>query len=74
MPVRHATRRWKDLGAFLKDWNGTMQAGAVFLPADAVDGELMGEFKLDLDLPIVGRVGPVRAQVVQRLPDGSAGL
>ncbi len=74
MAVRRATRRWDDLGAFVKDWNGTLQAGALYLPADSVDGELAPEIRLDLMLPILGRVGPCKAQVVHRSPDGGAAL
>lgn len=74
MAVRRATRRWDDLGAFLSDWNGTLKAGALYLPAGSVDGELAPEVRLDLHLPLVGRVGPCKAQVVHRAPDGGAAL
>lgn len=73
-PVRQATRRYADLGSFLREYETTLSKGALLLPADQAGGELAPEIKLDFLLPLVGRVGPAPAQVVARLPDGSAAL
>jgi hypothetical protein len=35
---------------------------------------LAPEIKLDLTVPVAGRIGPITAQVVQRAPDGGYGL
>lgn len=74
MAVRRATRTWTDLAAFLEDLNGSLAAGAVLLPAGTVDGELAPEVKLDFVVPVIGRVGPISAQVVHRGADGSVAL
>ncbi len=74
MAVRTATRRWPDLGTFLREYPSTLRVGALVLPSDALDGEPAAEMKVDLVLPFVGRVGPVDAQVIARLPDGGAAL
>lgn len=73
-PLRQATRRYPDLASFLAEHQSTLSSGALLLPADQAGGELAPEIKLDLVLPLVGRVGPVLAQVVARLPDGSVAL
>lgn len=74
-PLRQVTRKYLDLDSFFQDYNGTLAHGALLIPADQVaGGELAPELKLDLLLPLVGRVGPMNAQVVSRLPDGSFAL
>lgn len=72
MAVRRATRRYEDIDSFLADREGSLRSGAILLPPDTVDGELAPEIKLDLVLPLVGRVGPITAQVVHRSPNGTA--
>lgn len=74
MAVRTATRRWTDLGAFLREYPQTLRVGALVLPAGTLDGEPAPELKVDLVLPLVGRVGPLTAQVVASLPDGGVAL
>lgn len=74
MPVRQATRRYADLGTFLSEYPTTLAVGALVLPPDALDGEPAPEMKIDLVLPLVGRVGPLVAQVVASLPGGSVAL
>ena len=75
MAARQATRKYPDLATFLSEYHGTLRGGALLLPADALGGEQPApELKLDLILPLVGRVGPINAQVVARLPDGSTAL
>ncbi len=74
MPVRQATRRYADLATFLSEYPNTLGVGALLLPADAVGGEPAPEMKIDLVLPITGRVGPLVAQVVTTLPDGAVAL
>ena len=68
MAVRTATRRWTDLASFLSEYPTTLQRGALVLPADAMDGPPAPELKVDLVLPLVGRVGPVVAQVLGPVP------
>lgn len=74
MAVRAATRRYPDLPAFVTDYLSTLRVGALLLPAGTIDGEPSPEMKIDLVIPLVGRVGPIDAQVVQRLPDGGVAL
>jgi hypothetical protein len=74
MAVRQATRRYADLGSFLREYPTTLGVGALVLPADALDGEPAPELKVDLVLPLVGRVGPLVGQVVATLPDGGVAL
>ncbi len=72
MAVRRATRRYEDLDSFLEDREGSLRSGAILLPPDTVDGELAPEIKLDLVVPLLGRIGPLTAQVVHRSPNGTA--
>jgi hypothetical protein len=72
MRKRSATLRLEGLAEFLAAWTDHLSQGNVFLPQECLDEELAGEFKLDLVLPLVGRVGPIEAQVIQRAPDGVA--
>lgn len=72
MAVRRATRRYDDILSFLRDYEATLKDGGVFLPAKTLKGELSNEVRLDFVLPIVGRAGPVKAQVVHRSPEGVA--
>ena len=75
MALRTATRRWADLDTFLREYPTTLRVGALVLPPDALDGQDPApEIKVDLVLPVVGRVGPVDAQVIARLPDGGVAL
>ena len=39
-----------------------------------IDKDVANEFKLDLLVPLIGRQGPIPAQVVHRGPDGSIGV
>jgi regulator of replication initiation timing len=74
MALHSATRRF-DLISFLKEYKSSLRVGAVVLPVEATGGEeLAPEIKLDLLLPLAGRIGPVDAQVVNRLPDGSMAM
>ncbi len=74
MAVRSATRRYADLPSFLREYGSTLAVGAMLLPAGTIDGEAAAEMKVDLMLPMLGRVGPIDGQVVARLPDGSTAL
>ncbi|MDP2312676.1 MAG: hypothetical protein Q8P41_07210 [Pseudomonadota bacterium] len=74
MAVRHATRRYSDLTTFLREYPSTLGVQALVLPASAFDGEPAPELRIDLVLPIVGRVGPLLGQVVATLPDGGVAL
>ena len=71
MALRRATRTFDDLAAFYAELP-TLQAGAILLPP--LEDELAPEIKLDLVLPLVGRVGPIAAQVVNRNPDGATAM
>ena len=71
MAVRSATRTYPTLRAFLEDWHATLRLGALTLPRESIDGEPAHDMKIDLVLPLAGRVGPLTCQLIQRLPDGS---
>lgn len=73
-PLRQATRKYASLGSFLTEYESTLSKGVLLLPGDQAGGELAPEIKLDLVLPLVGRVGPVAAQTVARMPDGGVAL
>lgn len=70
MAVRQATLDLRALREFLQVWQGSIAQATVVIPAGTVAGELAPEFKLDLLLPLIGRVGPVVCQIIQRMPDG----
>jgi hypothetical protein len=72
MAKRSATLRLEGLAEFLAAWTDHLSQGNVFLPEESLDGDLAGEFKLDVVLPLLGRFGPIEAQVIQRSPDGIA--
>lgn len=72
MAVRHTSLDFSDFETFVKEARTSLASGAVMIPADRIDGELAPEFKLDLVLPFVGRVGPLKGQVIQRMPQGTA--
>lgn len=74
MPARYAIRRYPDLVSFWREYQSTLRRGAMLLPADALDDEPAPELKVDLVLPGVGRVGPIDAQVVNRMPGGAVAL
>ncbi len=74
MAVRQATRRFATIPEFLAEWEATMSAGALALGPGDLDGEAAPDIKIDIVLPIVGRLGPTPAQVVSRAPDGSTFL
>ncbi|MEL6344399.1 MAG: hypothetical protein AAFV53_14875 [Myxococcota bacterium] len=77
MAVRRARRRYTDVVQFMKEYNETLKQGGIFLPPESYRGkpeDVAPEIKLDLELPFVGRVGPIQAQVVHRAPDGGLGL
>lgn len=71
MAQRHVTLDLSGIGAFQSTWKSSLQAGAILVPASAIDGELAPEFKADIRLPFGGQIGPLRCQTIQRLPDGS---
>lgn len=71
MAVRSASRTYPSIVAFLEDWRGTLRMGALSLPPGAVGGDPAPQMKIDLVIPLVGRVGPIDAQVIQSLPDGT---
>lgn len=70
MAVRSAIRRYPNPFALLADVDGPLRSGTLVLPPDALDGEPAPEFKLDLVIPEIGRVGPLQAQVITALPQG----
>ncbi len=74
MAVRSASRTYPTIRSFLEEWGGTLRTGAIVLAADSLGGEPAADMKIDLVLPLVGRVGPVSGQLIQRLADGSAVL
>lgn len=74
MAVRSATRTYPTIRAFLEDWRSTLRVGALTLPPGSIDGDPAPDMKVDLVLPLVGRVGPVLTQLIQHLPDGTVAL
>lgn len=74
MATRRATLKYTDLYEFYSDLEEHLRKGFCFLAPGTVRGELAPEIKLDITVPVVGRLGPFEAQVVQRVPDGSYGL
>ena len=71
MAVRQTTLDLKRVSDFVRAWHGGLSQQAVVIPAGHEEGELAPEFKLDLILPALGRVGPLTCQIIQRMPDGS---
>ena len=71
---RHATYEYPDIATFLKAYEESISKSSLFLPGGAIEEELANEFKLDLIIPMIGRQGPIPAQVVHRGGDGSLGL
>lgn len=74
MAVRQATRRYPDITTFLREYPTTLGVGALVLPGDSLAGEPAPELKVDLVLPLVGRVGPIVGQVVATMADGGVAL
>ena len=74
MAVRHQTFEYANLGAFLRAYEEHISKSSLFFAAGAIDKDVANEFKLDLLVPLIGRQGPIPAQVVHRGPDGSIGV
>jgi len=74
MAVRQATRRFETLTEFLGVWRREIRAGALALRPEDLDGEAAPNLRVDLVLPVVGRLGPIPTQVVSRGADGSTYL
>lgn len=64
MAQRSATLRCSDLASFLELYNQQLTVGAVYLPPGTAEGELAREIRLDILVPVLGRVGPLTAQRV----------
>ena len=74
MAVRRVTRTFPDLKSWLQEYPSGLAVGALNIPAGVARGELANEVKVDLVLPLLGRIGPLTGQVVHRGPDGSTAL
>ena len=74
MAVRQQTFEYPNLGSFLKAHEEHISNASMFFPAGTIDKDVANEFKLDLVVPLIGRQGPIPAQVVHRGPDGSVGV
>jgi hypothetical protein len=75
MARRHASYTFPDLLSFIDQYQKMLVHDSLFLPPEFVNGEdFANEIKLDLILPNVGRVGPVKAQVIHRDPGGGLAL
>ncbi|MCB9758682.1 MAG: hypothetical protein H6739_02485 [Alphaproteobacteria bacterium] len=70
MATRHARLDLSKLSDFLTQWRSSLSQGAVLLPPGTVEGELAPEFKLDVLVPVLGRIGPIPCQIIHRMPDG----
>ena len=68
MPTRQVTRRYASLEEFLGEVRATLSRGGLFLTAAHVGGEPAKEITLDLDVPGIGRLGPIPAQMVHADP------
>ena len=74
MATRRATRKYESLLEFLKDYNTSLKKNSISLTKNSYRGELANEIRLDIVIPDVGRVGPIRSQVVFRGDDGVVAL
>ncbi len=75
MAVRQATRRFESVTEFLNVWQREIRGGALALTSDDLGGEeAAANLRVDLVMPIVGRLGPIPCQVVSRGADGSTYL
>jgi hypothetical protein len=74
LAVRQATYKFEDLATFLSAYEENISKASMFFEAGGIDKDVANEFKLDIIVPIVGRLGPLLAQVVHRGPDGSIGV
>ena len=74
MATRHLTYTFASLGEFIDTYEKAISKGGLFIGPEHFEGELAAELKLDLQVPIAGRVGPIVAQVVHRAPDGGVGV
>lgn len=73
MPARSATRRYSDPVAFWREYHTMLRRGSLLLSKADLGGDTPADLvRVDLVVPGAGRVGPVLAQPVQQLPDGSA--
>ena len=68
MPTRQVTRRYATLEEFLGEIRATLSRGGLFLTPTHVGGEPAKEITLDLDVPVIGRIGPIPAQMVHAEP------
>jgi hypothetical protein len=68
MPTRQVTRRYATLEEFLGEVRATLSRGGLFLTPAHVSDEPAKEITLDLEVPILGRLGPIPAQMVHADP------
>src|SRR3954470_23153334 len=68
MPTRQVTRRYASLEEFLGEIRTTLSRGGLFLTPAHVGGEPAKEITLDLEVPMLGRLGPIPAQMVHAEP------
>ena len=68
MPTRQVTRRYASLEEFLGEIRATLSRGGLFLTPAHVGGEPAKEITLDLEVPVLGRLGPIPAQMVHAEP------
>lgn len=74
MAMRRATRTFPTIQSFSEEYQRDIKNGFLVLPPEAVTDEPANPLKLDLMLPVVGRVGPITAQVMSRTPEGGLAL
>ncbi len=74
MAIRQATRRFESITDFLNVWKRELRGGALALPPQDGDEEISPNVRVDLVLPIVGRLGPIPCQVVSRGANGATYL
>ncbi len=74
MAIRRVTRTFPDFATWLGEYPSGIAMGALVIPPGTARGELAAEVKVDIVLPVVGRIGPLTGQVVQRGADGGVAL
>lgn len=70
--IRSTTLRYQTLTDFMADHEATLRFGMVVLPAGTLEGQPAPEMRVDLLIPLVGRIGPIQGQLVRQMPDGSS--
>ena len=74
MAINSITLNYTQVGDFLEAWNSSLSQGSAFIPSGTVEEEVGPKPEVYFELPLVGRAGPVEAQVAMRASDGGITL